>query len=167
MRIGDIMNTDVKTAMPDSSIHEVAITMCFNRISGMPVVDVNDVVVGVISEKDILRAMYPGVNEYMEQGCLNFETLEESYTDVLNYHVAELMSDKVFSMTPGLPVLKAASIMCLNSIRRTPVSDKGRLVGIVTLGDVHKAVFQQSLARRSANLENLTFSRPLVSGQPH
>lgn len=167
MRVGDIMITDVKIAMPESSIHEVAITMCFNRVSGLPVVDVNDAVVGVISEKDILKAMYPGVNEYMEQGRLDFETLENDYMDVLNCSVAELMSDRVLILTPDVPVLKAVSIMCLNSIRRMPVCEEGKLVGIISLGDVHKAIFQKSLANRAIHLDKHANPKSLQEERAH
>jgi predicted transcriptional regulator len=44
-----------------------------------------------------------------------------------------------------MPCLKAASLMCLKKVRRIPVTEDGKLVGIISIGDVHKAIFQQHL----------------------
>lgn len=145
MLVQDIMHIDVKVARPDTSVRDVAIVMCFNKISGLPVVDENNDIVGVISEKDILKAMYPGVDEYMQSGRLDFESLEDQYRDILSLKVRELMSTKIHTVSPDAPVLKAVSTMCLYKIRRIPVAVKGKLVGIISMGDVHKAIFTQNL----------------------
>jgi CBS domain-containing protein len=146
MRVKDIMTTSVRAAKPDDRIREVASVMCFNKISGMPVVDEGNRIVGVISEKDILHGMFPKLQDIMENpALLDFESLERDYKDVVNLKVSELMSTRVFTVEPDMPVLKAASIMFRNRIRRIPVSDSGRLVGIVSLGDVHKAIFRKNL----------------------
>ncbi len=145
MLVQDIMHTDVKVARPDTSVREVAIVMCFNKISGLPVVDENNDIVGVISEKDILKAMYPGVDEYMQSGRLDFESLEGQYRDILSLKVREIMSTKIHTVSPDAPVLKAVSTMCLYKIRRIPVAVKGNLVGIISMGDVHKAIFTKNL----------------------
>ncbi|NIR58048.1 MAG: CBS domain-containing protein, partial [Gammaproteobacteria bacterium] len=67
MQVRDIMNTHVRTATPETSVRDVAIIICFNKISGVPVVDGRREIQGVISEKDILSAMYPGVDDYMQK----------------------------------------------------------------------------------------------------
>ena len=51
MIVQDIMNTSVKSATTDTFIREIAATMCFNKISGVPVVDNNGQLIGVLSEK--------------------------------------------------------------------------------------------------------------------
>jgi len=145
MLVKDIMNNHVKTAGPDSTISEVAIQMCFNKISGMPVVDGNNEIVGVISEKDILQGMYPGVHEFMQEVHIDFEALEAEYRDVMNLRVRDLMSTNVYTVEPDIPVLKAVSIMFLRKIRRIPVAVDNALVGIISIGDVHKAIFTKNL----------------------
>lgn len=145
MLVQEIMHADVKIARPDTSVREVAIVMCFNKISGLPVVDDNNDIVGVISEKDILKAMYPGVDEYMQSGRLDFESLEGQYRNILSLKVREIMSTKIHTVSPDAPVLKAVSTMCLYKIRRIPVAVKGKLVGIISMGDVHKAIFTKNL----------------------
>jgi CBS domain-containing protein len=148
MRVKDVMTTAVKVAKPDDRIRDIATVMCFNKISGMPVVDGAGKIVGVISEKDILHGMFPTLDDMMENPTLvDFEALEGEYQDVVSLRVADLMSHRVFTVEPDMPLLRAASIMFRNRIRRIPVSDGGRLVGIVSVGDVHKAIFKQNLTR--------------------
>jgi len=149
MLVQEIMITNIRSAVAQSSIKEIAMTMCFNKISGMPVIDKERNIVGVISEKDILRGMYPKVDEFMGNGMntgrTNFEDLESEYLDIMNMKVQDLMTANVFTVKPDEPVLRAVSIMCLRKIRRIPVAIDGKLVGIVSMGDVHKAIFQNNI----------------------
>jgi CBS domain-containing protein len=149
MIVDNIMNTSVKTAHPDTLVKDVASVMCFNKISGVPVVDSNNKLVGVLSEKDILRAMFPDVEQIMQDGSVpDFESIEADYKGVLTKKVSDLMSEAVSSVRPEMPLLKAASMMCVKKIRRIPVTDKNNeLVGIVSIGDVHKAIFQENLLK--------------------
>ncbi|HQU16235.1 MAG: hypothetical protein B7Z66_09875 [Chromatiales bacterium 21-64-14] len=146
MLVRDIMTRDIKTARPDTLIREVALVMCFHRISGMPVVAEDGSLVGVISEKDVLHAMFPQLEDYMHNpATLDFETMERGYKDVVSLRVEELMSTRVYTVDPEMPVLKAASAMFRHRIRRIPVAEDQRLVGIISVGDVHKAIFQENL----------------------
>ncbi len=159
MLVQEIMITNIRSATAESNIQEIAMTMCFNKISGMPVVDAEKNIIGVISEKDILRGMYPKVDEFMGSGMntgrANFEDMELEYLDIMNMKVKELMTPHVFTVKPDEPILRAVSIMCLRKIRRIPVAIDGKLVGIVSMGDVHKAIFQNNI--------NITQSIPLAA----
>ncbi|MBS1235937.1 MAG: signal transduction protein [Proteobacteria bacterium] len=64
---------------------------------------------------------------------------------MVNLRVADLMTAIVYMAEPDMPVLKAASIMFRNRIRRIPVSQGKRLLGIISIGDVHKAMFRKNL----------------------
>lgn len=147
MLVQDIMTKTVKTASPDTSVRDVAMVMCFNKISGLPVIDKAGQIVGMISEKDILWGMFPSLHESIRVPSVpDFEALEKEYKDIVNQRVSDLMTAKVFTVTPDMPVLRAATIMFRNRIRRIPVADdSGRLVGIISVGDVHKAIFQHNL----------------------
>jgi len=101
---------------------------------------------GIISEKDILASMFPDMKEIVESGTkADFEAMEGDYHSVLNKTVEDLMTRTVASVSPEMPILRAASMMWLRKFRRIPVTDKNKLVGIISLGDVHKSVFQDSL----------------------
>jgi len=152
MIVEDIMNTSVKTANKNTLIKDIASTMCFNKISGVPVIDNDEKLIGVLSEKDILKAMFPDVEQIMQEGAkTDFESIEADYKTLLDKNVGELMTQTVASVTPEMPLLKAASMMCVKKIRRIPVTNEyNKLIGIISIGDVHKAIFQESLLKNSS-----------------
>jgi len=156
MLIDEIMNTEVKVAMPDSSVHEAALNMYCNRINSMPVVDSNDRLVGMISEQNILCAMYPGVNDFVAYERFDFEAIEKGYARVLNQQVAGLMHEPGLCLPPTMPILQAVSLMYLNNIRKVLITEQEILVGIVTPGDVHRALFETGLVPRPFRRERGT-----------
>jgi len=148
MIVKDIMNQSVKTGKSDTLIKDIASLMCLNNISGVPVVDDNDILIGVLSEKDILKAMFPDIAQVMEEGKPDFESIEADYSNVLGKNAGDLMTRTVASVTADMPLLKAASMMCIKNIRRIPVTDNNnKLIGIISIGDVHKAIFQENLLK--------------------
>lgn len=155
MRVEEIMTQAVKTATPETPVREIATQMVLNHISGMPVIDAEGQIVGVISEKDVLHHMFPNVQELMEIGLRDLEALEHNYNSVIGLKAADLMTQAVATVAPDMPVLKAAAMMWLRKVRRIPVAVDGKLVGIISIGDVHRAIFQSNLMaadqRRAGN----------------
>jgi len=145
MIVSEIMTTGVRTANADTSIKEIANTMCFNKISGLPIVDDDDKIIGIVSEKDLLKRMFPDMATIATEGRPNFEEMEKGYADTLQLVASDIMTTTVSSVTPDMPIMKAASLMCINKIRRIPVTEDDVVVGIISIGDVHKAIFQSSL----------------------
>ena len=79
-------------------------------------------------------------------GAMDFEAMESGYSEVVNLKVSDLMTTGVIGVSEDMPVLKATSIMVRNRFRRIPVIDGDRLVGMMSLGDVHKAIFKKAIA---------------------
>ena len=147
MIVSEIMTTGVKTANADTPVKEIANTMCFNKISGLPIVDADNRIIGIVSEKDLLKRMFPDMATIAAEGRPNFEEMEKGYADTLQLIASDIMTTTVSSVSPEMPIMKAASLMCINNIRRIPAADEdGKLVGIISIGDVHKAIFQSSMA---------------------
>ncbi len=153
MIVKDIMNTSVKTATRDTLIKDIASVMCFNKISGVPVIDNENKLVGVLSEKDILKAMFPDVEQFMQEGAKpDFESIEADYKTLLDKKAEDFMTQTVASVDSEMPLLKAASLMCVKKIRRIPVTDSNnKLIGIISIGDVHKAIFQDCLMKSNSS----------------
>ena len=149
MVVKDIMNLSVKTANTFTLIKDIASLMCLNEISGVPVIDDAGILTGILSEKDILKAMFPDVDQIMNGGLKHaYESIESDYRDVLHKTAGDLMTQTVASVSPDMPLLKAVSMMCVKKIRRIPVTDNNnKLIGIISIGDVHKAIFQESLLK--------------------
>ncbi len=145
MLVNQIMTTNVKTVTAETPLRQVVSTMCLYRISGLPVVDDNHAIIGFIAEKDILHHLFPSLEDLMENfGGMNFDEMMDSYKDVVNLKVKDLMIKKVIAVSPDMHILKATSVMVKHKFRRIPVVDNNQLVGMMSIGDVHKAIFQQS-----------------------
>jgi CBS domain-containing protein len=146
--VGKIMTKKVHTVRPDDSIQKVARTLCTKKISGMPVVDKKNRLVGIISEKDILEALYPGYEEFRKNPDMvtDFSAIEGSYGEVLQWKVEKLMTRSIFTVQDTDPAIKAAIQMDIHNIQRLPVVDnKNCLLGFVSRGDIHKAIFKHHL----------------------
>ncbi len=148
MLVKEVMIKSVRTVKKEDPIRTVAAIICTNKISGLPVVSESGKLAGMISEKDILNALLPSYSDFLMDPIAgrNFQSMEDSYREVLAKTVEELMTERVFSVFAEDPVMKAASQMALQRFRRLPVIDEeGQLVGIVSLGDIHKAIFKREL----------------------
>jgi len=145
MLVSEKMSTNVKSAKIDTPVKELANIMCLNNISGLPVVDDDNNIIGIVSEKDLLKRMFPNMEDIADSGMPNFEDMEKSYSDTLNLVADDIMTKSVSSVTSDMPIMKAATLMCAKNIRRIPVVDSRKLVGIISIGDVHKAIYQETL----------------------
>ena len=115
----DIMTTKVVTVKPSTSIEDAARLLVRRKISGVPVVDEKDKtkVVGILTEADLLAA---------PSGAKT---------------VADVMKKRVVSVSPDTPVDEIAEILVKKKIKRVPVIDAGKLVGIVSRIDVLRAKY--------------------------
>lgn len=147
MQVQDIMTASVKTVTPKTKLLEVASLMCLYRFSGLPVVE-GDELLGIITERDVLHRMFPTLENLMEEGlgAVDLDGMMGQYKDVLKLEVGDVMIRNPITVPPAMHVLRAATVMARNRFRRIPVADAGRLVGMLSLGDVHKAIFQANVA---------------------
>ena len=149
VKVSEVMTRGVRTVSPDTPLSEVAAVMCLNHIAGMPVVDADGKVQGIIAEKDLLHYLFPTLEEMLESGSrVDFEQLELKYRDLSSLKVSDLMVNKLLSVEPDMPLLKATSVMVRHRFRRIPVMDGDTLVGMLSLGDVHKALFSENMLRQ-------------------
>ena len=148
MLVKDIMARSVRTVTPETPLVEVVSLMCLYRFSGLPVLE-DDRLVGIIAEKDVLARMFPTLEELMEGGMGNvdLDQMMGRYKDVVRLKVADVMSGRPITVSPDMHALRAAAVMAKHRFRRIPVAEGERLVGMLSLGDVHKAIFQENIAR--------------------
>jgi CBS domain-containing protein len=143
------MNVRPITVPAEANISEAARLLRENKISGLPVLD-GEKLVGIVSESDLLRLLSV---EDEEEGSLwlpsPFEVFEVPFRDLVKWErmqsnlkdnqtksVADVMSRNLHEVGPDDSVEEAASIMTRHRINRLPVVEDGRLVGIVTRGDI-------------------------------
>jgi predicted transcriptional regulator len=148
MNVEDIMTTNVRTVTSDKKLGEVVSLMCIYRYSGIPVVD-DGKLVGTVSESDILGKMFPKLEDLMSgMSSVDYNAQMEQYSDVVSIAVRDVMTPVVISVKPDMHILQAASMMVGRKFRRIPVADGDKLLGMVSMGDVHKAIYQSTLATK-------------------
>ena len=148
MKVKDIMTTNVRTITSDKKLGEVVSLMCIYRYSGIPVVD-DGKLVGTVSESDVLGKMFPRLEDLMSgMTTVDYDKQLHQYSDVVNIQVKDVMTPVVISVKPDMHILQAASMMVGRKFRRIPVAVGDELVGMVSMGDVHKAIYQSTLATK-------------------
>lgn len=116
MKVADIMTKEVDTCTPQSSLQEAAAKMKEINVGSIPIVD-NDKLVGIITDRDIVvRGIADNVS--------------------LDTAVSEILSESMVTGSKDMSVEDAAELMADHQIRRLPIVDNDKVVGIVSLGDI-------------------------------
>lgn len=142
----EIMSRDVITVSPEEKVDKAARILVENKISGLPVVDANNHVVGIITEKDlIIRASELKVPFYITlfDGIIFLENPIRFNNDVKKYiatQVKDAMTRKVFVVEEDTPVSEIVEILQKRAINRVPVVRNDKLVGIITRNDILKSL---------------------------
>jgi CBS domain-containing protein len=146
--IQDVMTTRVMTVGRRTPLKEVAQLLVDNKISGMPVIDLDRTVLGVISEADFLvKEGGPDAVRHRPLARLLGESrASRTRIEKLNaIRAADAMTAPAITIESSRPISEAARIMIERRINRLPVVDDGRLVGIVTRADLVRAYVRSDI----------------------
>lgn len=148
MLVSEIMTRNPKAVSPDTKLQEVASIMCLHRIPALPVIDEDGKLVGNISEMDLLKNLLPTMEDIMGgEAITEIERMLPNYASSMKKRVIDMMIKNPVSVTMDMHILKATAKMTSHRFRRIPVIDSdGKLVGVMSLGDMHKAIFQFHLS---------------------
>ena len=126
--VKDVMTTDVAAVRSDASYREMSALLRSRRVSGLPVVDAEGIVVGVVSETDLLtRALERQPGQWPHR----------KHATTAELTARDLMTHPAVTTSPDEPVASVARLMSARKLRRLPVVDaQGHLAGIVTRSDV-------------------------------
>jgi len=154
MKVRDVMSKDLITLAPTATLREAAITLADESVGGCPVVDDQQRMVGMLSEVDILEALKTQYKELrmlmppeITFGISFVEIIKErealaAFKEVETTLVRDIMRKAVYSVTPEDNVEKAIQVMVQHKVHRIPVVEGGKLVGILTRGDVLRGFFR-------------------------
>jgi predicted transcriptional regulator len=142
LNASDIMTTEVMTVKEETPLKELAEILYKNRINGVPVVDDEGLLVGIICESDLIRkdkklhiptvvALFDAVF-YLESS----KNIEKEIKQISATTVGDLFTREVVTVDEKTPIDEIATIMTQKKIYTIPVMDGERLVGIVGKGDV-------------------------------
>ena len=134
MRARDVMTTDVVTVGPGMTVADVAHLMLDRRISGVPVVDDSGVLVGIISEGDLMRRaeLTTERRPWWDTADATAEEKAEAYVKARGLTVGDVMSKDVVTVEEGDPLDHIAMLFEGRGIKRAPVLRGGKVVGIVS-----------------------------------
>jgi CBS domain-containing protein len=142
----DIMTKKVVTAHPNDSVAKVARLLSDHQISAVPVCDAQGSVLGMLSEGDLIRP-FGKDNVSRRAWWLNLlaegTDLAPSFLDLLrveNHPAREMMVAPAITATADTPVPVLADLLSRHHIKRLPILDDGKLVGIVSRADLVHAI---------------------------
>jgi CBS domain-containing protein len=119
MKVVELMNKNVITCHPSEQLNTILNKLELFKIAGMPVVDKGKLV-GIISQSDILKGIKSGT--------------------ISDLSVADVMTAQVLTVPPTESAIVVARLMVEKHVNRIPIVDNDKVVGIVTRGDIIKAV---------------------------
>ncbi len=141
-RVGNVMTTQVVKIYPGTKVSEIARLMSQHDISGLPVVDDNDQVLGVVTELDMIvrntRFKMPNFIMILDI-MLYLETphhYQERLQHMLGVTAQDIMSHPATTITPDDTIEELAELMVHRRMNPVPVIENNRLVGIVSRSDI-------------------------------
>lgn len=149
MQAKDIMTTNVVTVTPDTRVERIAKLLLRRRISGVPVVDADGRVVGIVSEDDLIRRPESGT-ERPRSWWLDLLTGNEDraaeYAKTHGTHAEEVMTRNPVTVREDTPVGDIAQLLERRRIKRVPVLRGRELVGIVSRANLLQGLAAQKQA---------------------
>ncbi|NLV27474.1 MAG: CBS domain-containing protein [Methanomicrobiales archaeon] len=145
--VSKIMKTDVRTLHPDASIQEALEIILRDRIGGIPVVDEDGVLTGIVTERDVLKVL-----------CRSHAALR----------VEDVMTKSLLVQEPGCPLSMVTKVMTEHQFRRLPIVKNDVLFGIITATDIVRyigsgKVFEKLITGNVAEVMSIPV-RDLISG---
>ncbi len=174
MKAQDIMTKTVATVRPDTSIQEIAALMVEKHISGLPVLDEGGKVLGMVSQSDLLHRAEVGTerkHKWWFRILADTKDMAREYSKAHGLRAGDVMTRYVISVKADAELSDVADILDSNRIKRVPVIEGDRLVGIITRGDLVRALSLSQLAKgaNKAKVENSALHKILqqrIRGQP-
>jgi len=148
MRAMDVMTTNVITVGPDTSVQEVAKILSERSISGVPVVDAENRLVGIVSEGDLLHRVETGTERRVQRRRRSWwldtigsdEELARQYIKSHGRTAKDVMTREVISVSDTTELADIANLLESKRIKRVPVVRDGKLVGIVSRANLVRAL---------------------------
>ena len=152
------MTTEVLTLRPDDTIKKAATKLALDNVSGAPIVDNKNHLLGFVSENDILNVIMKyqvrlekqdiegSLLEYsMDSVVTPDDNLKKVADEISNIEMSTLMVRSVMTTTPDAPIIEVLKKMLTLGINRIPVLEQGILVGIISRGDIIFALYKRKV----------------------
>jgi CBS domain-containing protein len=156
MKAKDVMTSKVITVKPGTPVAEIAALLLEHRISALPVVDNKGRLVGIVSEANLLRRYEIGTDRARSGESWWMRLFSASRSPEAEYVLSharrarDIMTPEVATVAPDTSLGEIATLLEKRRIKRVPVLERGRLVGIVSRSDLVRALLMAKQAGREA-----------------
>lgn len=143
MKVSDVMTRMPVAVRADTTLEEAARIMVGAQVSGLPVLDDEGALIGILSEGDLLRRAELETAGQPVTWLSAFLAPKRAARDYVRTHslrVREIMTSRVISTSPDTPLSEVVGIMESRHVKRLPVMHDGKLVGIVSRADLLRAL---------------------------
>jgi len=145
MKVKDVMTRRVVALPPNSTVLEAAGLMLKRRISGLPVIEVNGELIGIVTEGDLLRRSETATEKHRPrwlQFLLGPGRAAEEFTRAHGRRVEEVMTQSPYTITEEADLEDAVTLMEGHNVKRLPVMRNNKLVGILSRANVLGALLK-------------------------
>ena len=154
MKASDVMVSKVITVGPNTTVQEIAAILLSNRISAVPVIDDVGALIGIVSEGDLIHRVESGTERHYSwwlKLMSDKAALAQGYLKSHAVKAADLMTKQVITASPDLPLGELATLLEKHRIKRVPIVENAKLVGIVSRANLLQAL---SALRRDIPVES-------------
>lgn len=158
LKVRDLMTTQVVTLKPEETIKKAVIKLALDNVSGAPVVDNRNHLMGILSENDVLELILKYQlmldEEQSDSVMLNYsmdssnetdERLKRISEEISNKPVSEVMTRTILTTSPDTSIMEVLKAMIEMKVNRLPVVEKGVVVGIISRGDIIFALYKRKV----------------------
>ena len=145
MKIKDIMIRDVTSVLKDCKLFNLLEILSRHKITGVPVVNQEQEVIGFISQHDIIKDTLPNYLGIINSGSIlsEFIQLSKSLKENSNRPIKDFIKKNVITVNENDNEVLAADLLIRNKVQRLPVTRNKKLVGIITLTDICRILIKE------------------------
>ena len=158
LKVRDLMTTQVVTLQPTDTIKKATIKFAIDNISGAPVVDNRNHLLGIVSENDILRILYTYqlkldkenrgsmmLSYSMDNSDEGDDELKKISEEISNMAIGDIMIRTVLTTSPDALIMEVLKSMIEMDVNRVPVVEKGVVIGIIPRADIVFALYKRKV----------------------
>ena len=158
LKVRDLMTTQLVTLQPTDTVKKAAIKFAVDNISGAPVVDNRNHLLGMLSENDILNTILKYqialddenhdsviLTYSMDSPTETDDILKKVSEEISNLEVSAIMTRTVLTTTPDTTIMEVLRAMIEMKVNRVPVVEKGVVIGIISRGDIIFALYKRKV----------------------
>jgi CBS domain-containing protein len=147
LRVRDLMTTEVITVKPTDTIRQAVIRMAIDNVTGAPVVDNRNHVLGIITQTDILKLILRYQDKLDKEGGGHLlgapmdvtgspDSISSANKEISEMKVEDLMIHSTLFTTPDAEIIEVLRVMMKLDVGRLPVLEQGILVGTISRSDI-------------------------------